>query len=377
MNALEATKILASGIDTLVLAVDVDWKNRTLFDQLKEGKEKAKSKDRDIPMVMVGMDKNDKWVYMIRPFGAKGYEWILMGKEFTFRVGNWMESGIRPSVMVEIGSETLWREGPLNTCERVMRLIEGNDGVIKNVKVSRADLCVDMMFDEEKWTRDIEDYIVTKANKWDAWSNHRGLESLYVGTGKIRARLYDKPLQIKEISKKKWMYKIWGVEEVEEGKKIIRVEFQIRREVLKELGAGSLNEFFGKCDQVWSYCTRRWLKFRDRPGKRSNQRKTFDWWKVIQNGFLGVQDARPAIREKTIKEDAEQLKNQIVGFASSLTALKLEEYEFEIEEDPTFNDCISSVMDYYQYKGNEIKDFTELVRAKRAKYSRSRKKEHE
>ena len=299
-------KLLSSGIDTLVLAIDVDWKNCDLFDSLIEQKKRAKDQNKDIAAVMKGKDKRDKWIYSIRPFGARGYEWILKGREFNLRIGNWKESTTMPGVMVEIGSETLWRAGPINICDRIIRLIQANDGIIKEIKVSRADLCVDVMLEKEIWNESLDQYMVTLAKKWNIWKSHQGIESLTVGTGEIRARLYDKPLEIEQVSKKKWMYKIWNIEQVQEDKKVIRVEFQIRREIIKEMGLGTLKEFLLRSDECWSYCTRKWLKFQTRPGMHHTMRKTFEWWECIQDGFYGVQGALPAIRSKAIKEDADQ-----------------------------------------------------------------------
>ena len=107
---IEATKLLSSGLDTLVLALNVDWKSTALFEKLRENKAKAKEMEKELPVILRGKENDEKWIFIIRPYGVRGYEWLLIGKEFTLRIGNWMESMMRPSVMVEIGSETLWRE---------------------------------------------------------------------------------------------------------------------------------------------------------------------------------------------------------------------------------------------------------------------------
>ncbi|MFC1534146.1 hypothetical protein ACFL7M_12355 [Thermodesulfobacteriota bacterium] len=364
-------RVLTSGIDTLVLSVDVRWNNSELFKVLSQMKEKAREEAADRPGIMRGPSREDDWIFSLRPFGTRGYEWILTGKDLTMRIGKFLEPSSRPSMMVEISSEALWRQGPLNICERILRLIEYNGGLLLNVKTSRADLCVDILFESELWNRTLVDNRTTKAKEWIIHENSKGIKQIRFGMEKIFCRIYDKALEIKQKSKKLWMYDIWGIEKVEEDKKVIRIEFQIRRDVLKELGVGKIQDFFKKCDTVWAYCTQNWLKFQDRPGKHHTQRKTIEWWIEVQNGFMGVQSPTPAIREKAIKEDAEQLRSQIVGFVSSLTALKLEEYEFEYDEKVSFKDSVSAVIDYYRSNGKGIEDFVELVKKKRAKYSRT------
>ena len=51
--------------------------------------------------------------------------------------------------------------------------------------------------------------------------------------------------------------------------------------------------------------------------------------------------------------------------------MNLEKYEFEYDEKVTFEDCVAMVIDHYQNDGNGIEDFVELVKKKRAKYSRT------
>jgi hypothetical protein len=288
----------------------------------------------------------------------------------NLKIGNWMEPKTRPSVMVEIGSESLWRLGPERVCSLAFDLIEANGGIVKEPKVSRADLCVDVQFDEKLWSPELADFMVTRAKKRSIHFGMKGMETFTVGKNVLMARLYDKPLEIAEKSKKTWMYEIWGIERGKVEGKTIRVEFQLRREILKELGVGKLHDFLKDSDRVWAYCTKKWLKFQDKPGSHHTQRKTLDWWEIVQGAYLGVQDAQPCIRQKAIQEDLGKMRSQVVGFASSITALTLDQYEFEIKDKINFNDCISAVIQAYQDDGHGIAEFNELVLKKRAKYRR-------
>lgn len=217
-------KVLASGIDTLVLALDVLWMGEGFFQVLREKKEEAKSMDQDATIVL-GTGGEPDCLFTIKPYGVRGYEWVLSGKEMTLRIGNWMEPKSRPSVMVEIGSQSLWRLGPQRIRSLVLDLIESNRGLVKEYKVSRADLCVNVLLEKGIWSPRIEDHMVTYAKKWFTYSSRKGMESFNVGTGMVKARLYDKPLEIAEKNQKDWMFNIWGIESDEVAGKIIRVEF--------------------------------------------------------------------------------------------------------------------------------------------------------
>lgn len=366
------TKPLSSGIDTLVLAIDVGWKDRRFFESLSVIKERARVEDKECPGVIHYRGGKEKWLFSVRPYGIRGYEWMISSKEFTMRVGNWMEPETRPSIMVEIGSEALWRQGPLGICQRVVDIIEECGGIIKEVKISRVDLCVDLELESDTWDdMKLRQARVCRGRKIGIYLDGDILETFSIGVGEIRARLYDKIREIDQVSKKTWMYDIWGIKKPEEGKKVIRIEFQIRREVIKELGAGRASDFFEKIDEVWGYCTKKWLMFKDgKEEKHHTQRKILSWWKVVQDSFYGVQDPTPAVREKAIKVDGKQLRAQILGLTSSLTALTMEERKVDVLNFKEIEPCMRAVIASQRLKGHNLKEFKENVIRKRAKYAR-------
>ncbi len=121
------------------------------------------------------------------------------------------------------------------------------------------------------------------------------------------------------------MFDVWGLDEIPKGSKVIRIEYQLRREVLKQLGLENhidLQKYYGN---AWAYCTVEWLNFKDSPGKHQrNQRKTLPWWQVVQNGFRGMKNPVPLVRYKAINADEKQLVAQAFGYLSSLQALNIE-----------------------------------------------------
>jgi len=374
-------QVMGSGVDSLVLALDVVWKDRRFFDSVSGLKDRAILEDKDCPGVVKYRKGKEKWLFSVRPYGIRGYEWFLASKEFKMRIGNWMEPTTRPSIMVEISSESLWRIGPMEIFERVLDIIEESGGMVKEAKISRADLCIDMMLDSEEW-RTIYDFdlekekhksVVSRGKDCGMYWGGKGMKGITVGKGQICARIYDKPKEIKDISKKYWMYDIWGIKEIPKEKRIYRVEFQIRREVIKDLGAGEGGDFFMKIDEVWAYCTKKWLQMKDGYGKEHKLRKPLSWWEVVQEGFLGVQGARPAIRKKAIKVDEKQLRAQLMGLASSLTALTMEKRKVDVLNFKEIEPCMKAVIASQKLQGYRLIEFKENVIRKRAKYSRSAK----
>ena len=140
----------------------------------------------------------------IKPFGSKGYSWILTSNDYALKIGDWSEVRSRPSIMVEIRSETLLRMGPENAVLWILELISGIGTKIISVKPSRVDFYVDMLVPAEMFSDEIMDYAVTKAREYDIHKKSCTFTGVTIGRGKIIARIYDKGLEVLTKSKKLW-----------------------------------------------------------------------------------------------------------------------------------------------------------------------------
>lgn len=372
---VDDVKVLASNIDTLVLSFDILWDAPALFfAELSETKERAQSESIDIPLSYGVPNPDSNYIFNIKPHGSKGYEWIIVNKEYNMVIGNWKKPQSMPSLVLTIRSETLWRKGPYSAIEFIIDFIKYVGGKIQKIRVSRLDLCIDVLLPSCLWSESLLNYTVTRASYDNTRRNHQQLATIDIGKNHLKARIYDKPLEIQQQSNKTWFYDIWGLNEVPENKKIIRVEFQLRREILKELGIDSVKDLFNKAQNVWAYCTIDWLKFQNNPGKQSHQRKTFGWWKAIQDGFNDIPAGMPLIRAKANQADKDMLSYQIIGLLSSFAALDFNSKPFLSLSDITLPDTFAQFLNYVdQKKFNQI-DFSERVANKKAKFQRNDEK---
>jgi hypothetical protein len=160
----EAARVLSHGIDTLVLAINVEWADESTFETLATLKAQAKAKQEECTGLVRPKDGTAEWVYTVKPHGGDGYEWLLTSGELAMRIGKWLMPGTRPSVMVEIRSEALWMHGPVAMVERVLTLLKSIGANVKEVKVSRADLCVDVLLPARVWGLQLLDHLVTRAD---------------------------------------------------------------------------------------------------------------------------------------------------------------------------------------------------------------------
>lgn len=365
-------KMLATGIDSLTLSVEVFWTDKEFFETLRSLKDKAKAEGKPYPG-SIQYRGSENWLFNMEPYGLRGHEWVMRSKDFTLRVGDFVEQKQLPSVMVDYSSESLWRVGAIPLWEIVRDLIEVNGGQIRSVKVSRADLCPDLTFPEDEWTADkLKSHRVTRAKSVSAfWGEKDRLETLYIGQGDMQARLYDKVREIEKISHKAWMFDIWKIDVPPDDHLIIRVEFQMRREVLKEMGVGSLEEFIGQIESVWSYCTEKWLQFKDGDRDiRPELRNTLPWWTELQSHFLGLQAGEPVVRKKALRMDEEMLRKETMGFLSSLTAVKMEKRGSGALDFEAIEKARKVVLASLHVGGITLREFQERVLRKRAMYRR-------
>ena len=217
------------------MSLDVLWEDRRGFDILAELKASASGVDAPVPGVVDYGGTDDPWIFKVLPHGAKGYEWLLISHDMTLKIGNWLTPMSRPSVMAEFRSEAPWTHGPEVMLGRVQDILAAWGGGLVTERVSRADVCVDVLLRVEVWGLELLDQFITRAIDVNSYLHRDNLTGFQIGKGDVLARLYDKVVEINHKSKKFWMYDVWDIDELAADHQIIRVEYQLRREPIKRL----------------------------------------------------------------------------------------------------------------------------------------------
>lgn len=290
----------------------------------------------------------------------------------TLKIGNWIDLKQRPSVIADIRSETLWAHGTDACIERLYDLIRAMCGKIVSLKPSRVDLCVDLLLRELDWTFGLIDGFVTRARDIDPHFQSRQLSGFSIGKGATSARLYDKPREIRVKSKKFWMYDIWGIESIADDQRIIRVEYQFRREALHEMGIETYPHLVEQLPAIWAYATRKWLRVAVDASVHHTQQIIRPWWPIVERGFEGAQQATPIVREKAISTDLKRHEAQLLGLVSSITALQRQGVLIAKDESLDIASHVAVIIDSVR-KNAQIDDeaFTERVKRKQAKQLRA------
>jgi hypothetical protein len=360
-------KHLASGIDSLVLAVDLVWKDNSFFKALSILKVKAKEDETPQPIQLQSEDKLHSLVMEVKPWGRDGYEWMLDSPEFFIRLGDWMRPKSRPSAMIEVRSQALWLYGAVEVVDRLFSLLNGVGALISETKVSRVDLCLDLLIPQKLWKLKLFDHTVTFAQTKDFYVRCGKFTGATIGRGRFSVRIYDKPFEIEKKSFKTWMYDIWNLEAVKDCHRVIRFEFELRREGLRELAFNTVWQVLNNPRAIWAYCTREWLMFVNNRELHKRDQVLLPFWKTVQEQYLGGQCGYPAIRAKIVNVKKKQLAQQMLGQLTSILALDCESKHPCLR----LNEQLDKVTESAELIKMDDDLLSERVRLKQGKYLRA------
>ena len=368
-------KIVGSGIDTLVLGfmienyVDVDD-----FKMLSEAKRKAGERQFNIKgssVTWFGVE------FSVSANGASGYEWVLRNDDVKVCIAREARGGsIMPEVYVTFSSQYLW-------CEGVDAAVKKFDSwlrkwvVIKDTKVSRCDLCIDLAMPFP--IIDLKSEVVTRARRKVEYSEFIKTEHYVsgkhdtgyrIGSGAILARIYDKTEEI-VTSQKEWFRDIWLIKGWDVETSVIRCEFQLRRKFLKEMSVNTFEELKERIADIWRYCTHDWIRICD-TGSVTNQGRweCKDFWKIIQDSYSLFGQAYGVLRMKIKKIRYDHLMKQAEGViitACAILASGVSNSEAvfnikqELKEFLSSDDFLNEVIERKALVGNIEKPHTHLV----------------
>ncbi len=196
-------------------------------------------------------------VFEVKDKGSGVFPFVLDDNAFRIQLSR--PGKKLPMAYVKVSAEYLAYKGPTAALVDVLALL----GVLGELNgeniVSRVDLAVDFV---SPWAMDSWDRLawVTRASRIQAHSEDQHFTGWSIGMGSdIGARLYDKTREIVR-SGKDWIMPLWLPAGWASGETVWRLEFEIKREVLKELGLRSLASVLDNLDGLWSYASTQWLR---------------------------------------------------------------------------------------------------------------------
>lgn len=149
---------------------------------------------------------------------------------------------------------------------------------------------VDLFMDSHGWDLAAEhrNNFVCRSQQRVTYENEAELTGFRFGAGSkaaVSARIYDKTIESRAKGSDWWPAK-WGDSYVP-GERVLRVEFQVGRELIRQVGLSSPEEVLGELPRLWAYLTDDWLTYRVPSGDGTRSR----WpiapeWEQIQAATL-------------------------------------------------------------------------------------------
>ena len=196
-------------------------------------------------------------VFEVKDKGSGIFPFVLRDNAFRIALSR-PKSGSLPMAYVQVSSQMLSAFSP-QRAEATLSKVLLRMGDIEPARTSRIDLYVDFMCDEdmEGWSRHAW---VTRAHNIQSYSCLGEFSGWSVGMGGVMAaRLYNKTLEI-QTSGKDYLKELWLQAGWDGVRPIWRLEFEFKRDYLKERQLSSLESVLVNLNGLWRYATTEWLR---------------------------------------------------------------------------------------------------------------------
>ncbi|WKZ82945.1 MAG: hypothetical protein QY307_01445 [Acidimicrobiia bacterium] len=339
---------MASGIDSLYWSLNGVLPDREL-ERLEAHRSMAEGAGETVPFLLGGEE------FGIEPFGfMRMYKFHLVHPHG--RIGVTASKSL-PTVYVQPNAEFLHGVGP-EACagwfnELVSGLVPG--GV---PKASRVDLFMDL----QGWdpTPEMRDRFVTRSSHRRVYENDRKMTALQFGKrgSGVHSRIYCKSTEVAAGSV--WWHDLWG-DAWDAERPVWRIEFEVHRVVLGQLGIDSLDDLFAGVGGIWGYLTE-WLSLRVPAADETRSRWPVDpvWEAVshasLRNGAAGLKRTYGANREASLRRIVVSMR----GYMSSYGAL-IDETDVE-----RLGPCLTSVLHEWEIETGD--PFSWQVDRKKRRY---------
>lgn len=181
--------------------------------------------------------------FLLASHGSRsGYPFVISDADYRIECG----PHNNPPFFVTFRSEALWR---LSIWQLHQNFIDwaANLGyrAVKPETMTRLDFC----FDYALPTVDFEwDQFLTLSTKDSQHREDGKAQTFTFGKGDVVLRVYDKVVEIKQQSAKVWFYDLWGQDH-----DVWRIEWQVRKEVLRRFGIRTFDDVRNRLGALLQY----------------------------------------------------------------------------------------------------------------------------
>lgn len=275
---------LIHGIDSLYVSypgvIAEDWDEKLA--NLKEIAQSENEMVQALAQVVIG-----DHTFEVKEKGKGRFSYVLVDNSFYIQASNGKSRAL-PMAYVQISSEYLAHVG-VEQAEKSLQFIVNTLGLVKEpANISRVDLFVDFNADLQMDSFNPLESWITRTQSIDLHYRYSQFSGWSFGMGgQIGARLYDKTLEIEKKSKKFYIHELWKTKGWDGEQVVWRMEFEAKREVLKQLGIFKLNNLLELQSALWLYLTEDWLRLAIPSETDRNQTRWLNHplWDSISNVF--------------------------------------------------------------------------------------------
>lgn len=329
----ETFKALRYGVDSLYVSypgvLSEEW-DRKLAD-LKALAQSENEFEQATAQVVIG-----EHLFEVRDKGRGRFAYVLVDNCYHLQASN-KNSKVLPLAYVQISSEYLANVG-VEQAEQSLRYIVNTLGLVNEpANISRVDLFVDFTAGLRMDSFDpLQDW-VTRTQSIDLHYRYQQFSGWSFGMGgDIGARLYNKCLEIEKKSRKVYLYELWQAAGWDRAATVWRMEFEAKRNVLKELGICKLDHLLRLQSALWIYLTQDWLRLAVPAPSDTNRTRwpTHPLWDQIVRVFdqQGEQPKLKRFSSMRLPADERLFVHGLGGLTSFMAARGIEDMSEGIGE---------------------------------------------
>lgn len=280
----ETFHALRFGVDSLYLSypglLAEEWDHKLA--DLKELARSESETQQALAQVVIG-----EHLFEVRDKGKGRFSYVLVDNCYHIQTSNGRSKAL-PLAYVQISSEYLAAVG-VEQAEQSLRFIVNTLGLVKETaNVSRVDLFVDFCADIGMDLFNPLEHWVTRTQSVDLHYRYGQFSGWSFGLGgEVSARLYDKTLEIEKKSRKFFLHDLWRAAGWDGARKVWRMEFQAKRDVLVTLSVLKVEHLLQLQAGLWRYFTEDWLRLAVPSPTDSNQTRwpNHPLWDDITKAF--------------------------------------------------------------------------------------------
>lgn len=236
-------KIINSAVDTLECSFK-NAINQESFDRLEILRNKAIETGED-QILNLG-----QILALSKPYGSRGFRYLATNEDFFILLS---PAKTFPDAYIQMNAIGLYEKGPRDQYEYLRKNI-CSGGEPSEATVSRIDLCADIQgFEPTEFDR--KRFVTRARNKKGIWEENATGETFtgfFFGKKNMAFRLYNKSIEIKK-SGNLWIIERWNKNGYDPEIPVWRIEYQLRREKLRELNIKTVSDALDSLDSLWTY----------------------------------------------------------------------------------------------------------------------------